>query len=143
MIRRPPRSTQQETLFPYTTLFRSDSVHTARHLSETLTKREFTPTPSTREESTRAHRHYKLTQIHGYDPDDFDLNIVDPATTDQCCPQCGHTDLYPVSQAEVNTNAEARLYECASCQFRSFPEETDQSPNQTTFSSLAPERSVA
>ena len=24
MIRRPPRSTQQETLFPYTTLFRSD-----------------------------------------------------------------------------------------------------------------------
>ena len=23
MIRRPPRSTQQETLFPYTTLFRS------------------------------------------------------------------------------------------------------------------------
>src|SRR5881227_4427268 len=26
MIRRPPRSTQQSTLFPYTTLFRSDSV---------------------------------------------------------------------------------------------------------------------
>ena len=24
MIRRPPRSTQQETLFPYTTLFRSE-----------------------------------------------------------------------------------------------------------------------
>src|SRR6187431_3746269 len=26
MIRRPPRSTQQSTLFPYTTLFRSDHV---------------------------------------------------------------------------------------------------------------------
>src|SRR5213075_3019869 len=27
MIRRPPRSTQQGTLFPYTTLFRSDDNH--------------------------------------------------------------------------------------------------------------------
>src|SRR5213075_738476 len=27
MIRRPPRSTQQGTLFPYTTLFRSDLQH--------------------------------------------------------------------------------------------------------------------
>src|SRR3546814_4952881 len=26
MIRRPPRSTRTDTLFPYTTLFRSDSV---------------------------------------------------------------------------------------------------------------------
>src|SRR3546814_18180927 len=26
MIRRPPRSTRSDTLFPYTTLFRSDSV---------------------------------------------------------------------------------------------------------------------
>ena len=28
MIRRPPRSTQAKTLFPYTTLFRSHSTHT-------------------------------------------------------------------------------------------------------------------
>src|SRR3546814_16436489 len=27
MIRRPPRSTRTDTLFPYTTLFRSDLVH--------------------------------------------------------------------------------------------------------------------
>src|SRR3546814_20395719 len=27
MIRRPPRSTRTDTLFPYTTLFRSESVH--------------------------------------------------------------------------------------------------------------------
>src|SRR3546814_4248404 len=27
MIRRPPRSTRTDTLFPYTTLFRSDAVH--------------------------------------------------------------------------------------------------------------------
>ena len=27
MIRRPPRSTQRATLFPYTTLFRSDSTN--------------------------------------------------------------------------------------------------------------------
>src|SRR3546814_13709215 len=32
MIRRPPRSTRTDTLFPYTTLFRSRVVVTHRHL---------------------------------------------------------------------------------------------------------------
>src|SRR3546814_19291790 len=32
MVRRPPRSTRTDTLFPYTTLFRSDMVrHVLRH----------------------------------------------------------------------------------------------------------------
>src|SRR3546814_2173039 len=31
MIRRPPRSTRTDTLFPYTTLFRSRTLATARH----------------------------------------------------------------------------------------------------------------
>src|SRR6187431_3790934 len=31
MIRRPPRSTQQSTLFPYTTLFRSRVAHPGAH----------------------------------------------------------------------------------------------------------------
>src|SRR3546814_4534441 len=30
MIRRPPRSTRTDTLFPYTTLFRSRKIHTGR-----------------------------------------------------------------------------------------------------------------
>src|SRR3546814_14443497 len=30
MIRRPPRSTRTDTLFPYTTLFRSFWIHTSR-----------------------------------------------------------------------------------------------------------------
>src|SRR3546814_4385636 len=36
MIRRPPNSTRPDTLFPYTTLFRSFSTHTARsrHINE-------------------------------------------------------------------------------------------------------------
>src|SRR6187399_3564647 len=37
MIRRPPRSTQQRTLFPYTTLFRSDAVYIVTPWSETAT----------------------------------------------------------------------------------------------------------
>src|SRR3546814_20490862 len=32
MIRRPPRSTRTDTLFPYTTLFRSDHRHMADRL---------------------------------------------------------------------------------------------------------------
>src|SRR3546814_10451811 len=31
MIRRPPRSTRTDTLFPYTTLFRSDEIHQSDH----------------------------------------------------------------------------------------------------------------
>src|SRR3546814_7843727 len=31
MIRRPPRSTRTDTLFPYTTLFRSDRIQPALH----------------------------------------------------------------------------------------------------------------
>src|SRR3546814_10847121 len=32
MIRRPPRSTRTDTLFPYTTLFRSAEAHVRHHL---------------------------------------------------------------------------------------------------------------
>src|SRR5216117_1399735 len=49
MIRRPPRSTQGRTLFPYTTLFRSDRAHcrpgrqTAdRHLEQSARSEEHT-----------------------------------------------------------------------------------------------------
>src|SRR6187399_3592933 len=35
MIRRPPRSTQQRTLFPYTTLFRSSCPNQVPHLRVT------------------------------------------------------------------------------------------------------------
>src|SRR3546814_6219668 len=34
MIRRPPRSTRTDTLFPYTTLFRSQGGVDGRHLAE-------------------------------------------------------------------------------------------------------------
>src|SRR3546814_8053509 len=33
MIRRPPRSTRTDTLFPYTTLFRSNTASSTTHLS--------------------------------------------------------------------------------------------------------------
>src|SRR3546814_10124902 len=36
MIRRPPRSTRTDTLFPYTTLFRSDCGHAGR-INEVIT----------------------------------------------------------------------------------------------------------
>src|SRR3546814_654365 len=34
MLRRPPRSTRTDTLFPYTTLFRSMAAASVHHLSE-------------------------------------------------------------------------------------------------------------
>src|SRR3546814_12441618 len=41
MIRRPPRSTRTDTLFPYTTLFRS--MENNANNSENASKREFRP----------------------------------------------------------------------------------------------------
>src|SRR3546814_6492436 len=40
MIRRPPRSTRTDTLFPYTTLFRSDFCLAARGTSDLQTDRK-------------------------------------------------------------------------------------------------------
>src|SRR3546814_7060886 len=42
MIRRPPRSTRTDTLFPYTTLFRSPREH-ANRPTESATRRTFPP----------------------------------------------------------------------------------------------------
>src|SRR3546814_12991313 len=39
MIRRPPRSTRTDTLFPYTTLFRSLDAHTAKAVAEVVRRR--------------------------------------------------------------------------------------------------------
>src|SRR3546814_7100920 len=39
MIRRPPRSTRSDTLFPYTTLFRSQAVHDGHNLFDRHVRR--------------------------------------------------------------------------------------------------------
>src|SRR3546814_9106417 len=36
MIRRPPRTTRTDTLFPYTTLFRANALHTAERVAKVL-----------------------------------------------------------------------------------------------------------
>src|SRR3546814_16365051 len=43
MIRRPPRSTPTDTLFPYTTLFRSATIHTLERLPNSHTPRDQDP----------------------------------------------------------------------------------------------------
>src|SRR3546814_1519187 len=40
MLRRPPRSTRTDTLFPYTTLFRSKEGHLCGHRSETADQQD-------------------------------------------------------------------------------------------------------
>src|SRR3546814_17603106 len=45
MIRQPPRSTRTDTLFPYTTLFRSDAAQPSRQVAENQSSRAGTRTP--------------------------------------------------------------------------------------------------
>src|SRR3546814_14110402 len=52
MIRRPPRSTRTDTLFPYTTLFRSLSTHSAARVT-TSTTRQFLDLDKGRHSATR------------------------------------------------------------------------------------------
>src|SRR3546814_4668621 len=40
MLRRPPRSTRTDTLFPYTTLFRSEAAHGLAQRVDVFTQRE-------------------------------------------------------------------------------------------------------
>src|SRR3546814_19408398 len=52
MIRRPPRSTRTDTLFPYTTLFRSiDSIHAIRGEADGLNERVAAITESVQEQT--------------------------------------------------------------------------------------------
>src|SRR3546814_4914433 len=46
MIRRPPGSTRTDTLFPYTTLFRSDARHLRRHREQAGTASPLRPEPN-------------------------------------------------------------------------------------------------
>src|SRR5881409_4068886 len=55
--RRPPRSTRETTLFPYTTLFRSDRLRWTR-------SREFAPAASSRPSRSEEHTSELQSQSH-------------------------------------------------------------------------------
>src|SRR3546814_14014518 len=64
MIRRPPRSTRTDTLFPYTTLFRSPISQTyhrnaPRQIAQTCDAKIFRPVPGTGQKAALQHRHAK------------------------------------------------------------------------------------
>src|SRR3546814_5489081 len=82
MIRRPPRSTRTDTLFPYTTLFRShddhllDAGHTAIGVHRAFERIGVAPEPA-REESGGPFRHARQNGRTG-EEDDIMLGL-DPA----------------------------------------------------------------
>src|SRR3546814_8038439 len=55
MIRRPPRSTRTDTLFPYTTLFRSSQASGATTVAETPVRRSAPPAAPRDSGCTRGH----------------------------------------------------------------------------------------
>src|SRR5213075_3398908 len=57
MIRRPPRSTQQGTLFPYTTLFRSWTCTTSSTTPETASTSPRSPAPGSPRSPARSEEH--------------------------------------------------------------------------------------
>src|SRR5213596_2201459 len=63
MIRRPPRSTQDRTLFPYTTLFRSDRSERKLGLDEQLG--DVTRFPGELAHAPRSEEHTSELQSHG------------------------------------------------------------------------------
>src|SRR3546814_17497584 len=71
MIRRPPRSTRTDTLFPYTTVFRSNKRgrgrKPARELSEAMLERDYAM-------GKNGKCDYKLTVAYDPDPDGISLD---------------------------------------------------------------------
>src|SRR3546814_10444363 len=78
MIRRPPRSTLTDTLFPHTTLFRS-----ARGVRLT---RAIVGIPTPGPPETRAHRLHDLNPQEPAMSDDTDLNPQEPGAQPQADP---------------------------------------------------------
>lgn len=100
-----------------------ESIHTARHLSQTLPSREFEPEPPTFEDAVRAHVDFELRHRSGFESDDYDLDAVDPTDGSKRCPKCGCRKLNPLGE-DVGPSSEAEsLYECEKCQFRPFHHE--------------------
>ena len=69
MIRRPPRSTQQETLFPYTTLFRSQiAMYLSRELTESSLP-QIGKKYGGRDHTTVIHAHNKISDKYEKEED--------------------------------------------------------------------------
>src|SRR3546814_8168693 len=67
MIRRPPRSTRTDTLFPYTTLFRSPHRHQRQQPQRQRTAPERDPPVlhAARTAITEVLRHYRVSSLEG------------------------------------------------------------------------------
>src|SRR3546814_8599809 len=65
MIRRPPRSTRTDTLFPYTTLFRSTGVDpSVKTYSVRVYAASISSIAAERQRDARYRRHYRRSEEH-------------------------------------------------------------------------------
>src|SRR3546814_17593982 len=64
MIRRPPRSTRTDTLFPYTTLFRSAALLPGRHLRDRARRRRRISTPADQRAELRPLQNLRYQEPH-------------------------------------------------------------------------------
>src|SRR3546814_6066442 len=89
MIRLPPRSTRTDTLFPYTTLFRSAS----RRLTQAFAN---APQPSPTRREGKERREYRLKRERRPDRRSKEINAVPKL--------CAHTALLSMLRSEEHTS---------------------------------------
>lgn len=110
------------------------SIDVLRHLPRTLGRRqefEFVPTAKSFEQAVRAERVFELTRVHEIPIGSINPDVVDPASKDHSCPQCGCSHLDPVFMSPVDDQSNAvDFYECVDCGFRATEHETVQEPQQ-------------
>lgn len=100
-----------------------DSIHTARHLSQTLSHREYEPEPPTIDAAVRAQTDFELRHRSPFSADDYDLDAVDPTTESIQCPKCGCQKLTPIAGKVGGAEDSDTLYECEDCRFRPYHSE--------------------
>src|SRR3546814_8923075 len=83
MFRRPPRSTRTDTLFPYTTLFRSKVGLIAKGVKGPFESLSTIPLPAIAHVNTNGHAHHYMViyrvskhQVHVMDPADGRIHKI-------------------------------------------------------------------
>src|SRR3546814_4760195 len=111
MIRRPPRSTRTDTLFPYTTLFRSNVLHTsgvleiAEHkaikIAETRNNFYALLGPELVMPADCGMDPGTYLEMHQYASPVLDMRASAAMTADPDCPKCNATGVYQHSDRRL------------------------------------------
>src|SRR3546814_20668301 len=109
MIRQTPRSTRNDTLFPYTTLFRSAMAHLSARLAD-VPFLGFGHAQACSRGGTRGeHRIAPLPSRRGAETPPFDAIASPRCTAGRSIPRCSHPATFPMASTPPHSHPPTQL----------------------------------